>query len=80
MQDVDLNSDAMMGSVQNGIHHALFEQRDVISFLFKMLLREWDELTVNAKLDRNDGKEIKCDLLIYICSVPMFFLNKKIRI
>ena len=39
----------------------------------------------DAKLDRNNGKELKCDLLIYACSVPILFCkiikqkkNKKI--
>ena len=63
MQELDVNSDATIGSVPNGIHRSLFwhdRTQNVESFLFK-ICQENGMNRQTAKLDRNDGKEIKCD-------------------
>ena len=67
LTELDVNLDETIGSVQNGIHRALFwHERGMSKVSFSKFAKKQDNQTIDAKLDRNDGKEIKCDLLIYV--------------
>ena len=60
LQDVDVKLDAMMESVQNGVHSALFwHECGMLQISFSKICQE--TIWTDAQLDRNDGKEIKCD-------------------
>ena len=59
--------------VSKMVYTVLFFGMDTGCYKFPFQnLSKQDEQTVDAKLDRNDGKEIKCNLFIFICSVPIF--------
>ena len=65
LQEVDVNSDAMLGSVQKGVYRALFwYEHWMLSVFFSKFAKKRD---VNPKQDRNNEKEISAIFVdIYI--------------
>ena len=75
LQEAYVNSDVTMGSVQNGVHHAFFLawMQDVVSFILKICQETECRQREGAKLDRNNGKEIKCGFCWYMFALSQYF-------
>ena len=72
LKELNLYSDATRGSIQNNIHCALFwHECGMLQVSFSKICQE--TIWTDAQLDRNDGKEIKCDFCWYMYGLSEYY-------